>query len=131
MSLFYRVSADVIVVVHFVFVLFVIFGQLAILVGILRKWPWVRGMTFRVVHLTAILFVVAEALCGVTCPLTTWEQDLRTLSGGATYQGDFIPNLVHNWLFYDADSSVFTVCYVAFGGLVLLTFIFAPPRRRK
>jgi hypothetical protein len=39
---------------------------------------------------------------GITCPLTTWEQDFRLKSGQQTYQGDFIANWVHDVLFFEA-----------------------------
>jgi hypothetical protein len=131
MPLFYRILADAVVVLHATYVWFVILGQLAIVIGMVLRWKWIRNMTFRVTHLAAILIVVLEAWWGFTCPLTTWERHLRELSGEATYQGDFIANWVHNTLFYTAPSWVFTVCYSGFGALVLLSFILAPPRRKK
>jgi len=127
----YRLAADIVVVVHFAFVAFVLFGQLAIVLGVMLRWGWVRNMTFRIVHLLSILVVVAEAVAGMTCPLTTWEHDLRALAGQATYAGDFIPNLVHDMLFYDAEGWIFTASYIAFGLLVVGTFIVAPPRRAR
>jgi len=131
MALAYRILADIVVVVHAGYVGFVLFGQLAILIGILARWSWVRNFTFRIVHLAAIGFVVLEAWWGVTCPLTTWEQQLREAAGEKSYTGDFIAAWVHDLLFYEAEPWVFTLCYSLFGGLVLLTFFIAPPRRKK
>jgi polyferredoxin len=79
-------------------------------------------------HLLAILIVATEAICGITCPLTTWEQHLRELAGDTAYQGDFIADWTHRLLFYEFPSWVFTLAYVLFGLLVLATFAFAPPR---
>jgi hypothetical protein len=126
--LFYRLLADVVVIVHAAYVLFVIFGLVAVLVGYLRRWEWVRNRTFRLVHLAMILLVVAEAWCGVVCPLTVWEQRLRALAGQTTYQGDFFPNLVHELLFYDAPTWVFTILYTLFGAAVAATLALVPPR---
>ncbi len=131
MPLFYRVLADLIVVVHFAYMAFVIFGQLAILVGVLADWEWVRNLKFRVIHLLAILIVVFESVLGITCPLTTWEQQLHELAGEKSYTGDFIANWVHDALFYDAETWVFTTCYTIFGLIVLLTLVLAPPRRKS
>lgn len=128
MELVYRIAADVIVVVHFAYVAFVVLGLAAILIGVVRKWRWTRNVVFRSVHLLAILVVVAEAYGGITCPLTTWEQSLRSLSGSVSYQGDFVATWVHNTLFYEAEPWVFTLCYSIFALLVLATFILAPPR---
>ncbi len=128
MALFYTICADLIVTVHFGFVAFVLVGQLLILLGIVRKWGWIRNFTFRTLHLTAIVIVVAEALGGLMCPLTTWEQQLRTAAGATTYTGDFIPRLLHDLMFFNAEPWVFTLSYCIFGVLVLATFILAPPR---
>ena len=131
MQLFYRLAADGVVILHCVYVSFVIFGQIAILAGWALHWKWTRNITFRVLHLLAIAFVVGEALCGIPCPLTTWEQSLRNLAGDRSYQGDFLANWVHEILFYEGEPWVFTVCYSLFGLLVLLTFLFYPPRRQR
>lgn len=130
MSLVYRLLADLTVIVHFAYVAFVIFGQLFIMLGWLLGWKWVRNPWFRSLHLLAITVVVLEAWAGITCPLTTWEHQLRELAGQSSYQGAFIANWVHDALFIDAPPWFFTAMYSAFGALVALTFIVAPPRYR-
>ncbi len=129
--MFYRLAADVTVLVHMAYVLFVIFGFLLTLIGCLMGWQWIRNPWFRGIHLAMILIVVAEAWLGITCPLTTWEHQLREQAGGQSYQGAFVANLVHDWLFFDAPPWVFTVIYSLFGGGVLLTFLVAPPRWKR
>ena len=131
MTLVYRLLADFIVVVHAGFVLFVVVGLLLTLIGVCRGWEWVRSPLFRYIHLAMILIVVAESWVGITCPLTTWEQQLRAWSGGETYRGDFIANIVHELLFFEADPWVFTLAYTLFGAAVAATFFLAPPRRRS
>ncbi len=128
MQLVYRITADAIVITHFAYVAFVVVGLLLILVGVLRGWSWVRGFTFRLLHLAAIGLVVAESLFGVTCPLTTWERNLRELAGQASYQEAFLARWVHAVLFYQTEPRVFTVAYVLFGLAVLATFVLAPPQ---
>lgn len=129
--MFYRVAADAVVVVHMAYVLFVIVGFLLTLAGCLLRWRWIRNPRFRGVHMAMILIVVFEAWLGIVCPLTTWEQQLRELAGDETYQGAFLANLVHDWLFYEAPPWVFTLIYTAFGLGVVLTFVVAPPRWRQ
>ena len=70
--------ADAVLVVHVLFVLFVVGGFVLILAGA-GRWSWIRDRTFRVSHVAAIVFVAAEALLGVTCPLTRWEDTLRAI----------------------------------------------------
>ncbi|QDU38238.1 hypothetical protein Mal4_25630 [Maioricimonas rarisocia] len=128
MQLLYRIAADLVVTLHALYVLVVVFGFIAIVAGIFAGWRWIRNPWFRYVHLAMILLVVAEVWCGITCPLTVWERQLRALGGETTYHGAFLANLVHEWLFYEAPEWVFNTIYTTFGLLVLLTFILAPPR---
>ena len=125
----YRLLADAIVVVHFAFVAFVVLGMLAILVGLWRRWRWVRNFPFRIAHCLAIAFVALESLVGVICPLTTWENQLRELGGGTGQPGSFIGRWVHRLIFLDLPPWVFTACYCLFAAAVLATLILAPPRR--
>ena len=124
----YRFLADVVVVLHFGYVAFVVLGLAAILVGIALGWRWVRNFWFRMVHFLMIAVVVAESLCGVLCPLTEWEDRLRALGGEANEPGSFIGRWVGELLFVDASPGVLSACYCAFGLAVLLALIFAPPR---
>jgi hypothetical protein len=78
-----------------------------------------------------ILVVVLEAWVGFTCPLTTWERQLRSAAGQETYQGDFIANWAHDLMFFQAEPWVFTLCYSIFGTLVLATLFCVPPRWRN
>lgn len=128
MQLFYRIAADGIVILHMGYVLVVIMGLPATWIGIVCRAPWARNFWWRCGHLSMILIVVIEALAGITCPLTTWEFQLRELAQDQTYRGAFIANLVHDWLFVDIQPWVLTVCYSLFGSLVLASFIMAPPR---
>jgi hypothetical protein len=118
--------ADVILVVHFGFVAFVVLGLATIWLGAAMRWKWVRGFWFRVAHLVAIVFVAAEALAGVMCPLTIWEDALRGRAG----ESGFIERWIHAVLFYDLPPWIFTLSYVLFALVVAATFIAIPPRRR-
>ena len=121
-----QLAADAVLFVHFAFILFVIGGLAAIWLGAALGWAWVRGMRFRLAHLAAIAFVAAEALLGVMCPLTVWEDALR---GRASDIG-LIARWVRSVMFYELPAWVFTTAYVAFAVVVALTFWLVPPRRR-
>lgn len=127
----YGLLADAIVAIHVAYVAYVLFGQLAILAGLALRRAWVYNFWFRVTHLVAIAIVAAEAVLGIPCPLTVWEQDLRGLAGQATTGETFVGRLLHNMLFYDWPSWVFTTVYIAFASVVLATFVLAPPRRPR
>jgi polyferredoxin len=118
--------ADAILVLHAAFVMFVVGGLAATWAGIVLGRAFARNPWFRGLHLAAIAVVVAEALFGYMCPLTTWEDTLR----GTTSDKGFIERWVHAWLFWDWPAWVFTAIYVAFGALVAWTWAKYPPSRR-
>ncbi len=120
--------ADIILAIHFAFVAFVVFGLLLILLGLIRKWQWVRNFWFRAAHLGCILFVIGESWAGFICPLTLWEAQLRYDGGGGQYPDGFIAYWMHRTLYYQAEPWVFTLAYSLFGLLVVITFIAGPPR---
>jgi polyferredoxin len=128
MERFYRLAADFVVVIHLVYVMVVVLGLLATWAGVLLKKTWARNFWWRIIHLSMILIVVGEAWAGMTCPLTTWENDLRELAGQQTYHDDFIARHVHDLLFYRAPKWVFTALYSGFGLLVVGSFLVAPPK---
>jgi len=113
-------------------VLFNIVSLPAIWVGYFLHWRFVRNFCFRSVHLLLIAYVAVQALTGQTCPLTTWENDLRVKAGTDTqYAGSFVAHWVQRVLFYEADERVFSVAYSVFFGLVLLTLFLVKPNRPR
>ncbi len=120
--------ADLILVIHALFVAFVMLGLIAILLGGYRRWGWIRNWWFRAIHLLAIGFVIAESWLGWLCPLTEWENRLRMATGGVAYADSFIQHWLHAMLFYDFAPWVFTVAYTAFGILVLIAWLLVPPK---
>ena len=127
-SVYYRIAADLVLVFHTSFVVFVIFGLVFILVGAVRRWHWVRNPWFRLGHLLAIGVVVAQAWLEILCPLTNLEMTLRSRAGDAVYGGSFIAHWMETLLYYDAPLWVFTLCYAVFGLLVVVSWIFIRPR---
>jgi hypothetical protein len=123
----YRALADGVLVVHALFVAFVVLGQLLIVVGLWRGWAWVRNFRFRVAHLAAIGVVVLQAWLGILCPLTILENALRRRAGDVGYAGSFIQHWLHRLIFYDAATWVFTAVYTAFAALVVATWYFGRP----
>jgi hypothetical protein len=128
MNMGYRLLADIVVVIHGVWVAVVILGLLAILIGRIFQWRWVRNFWFRAVHFAMIAIVAAEALLGITCPLTVLEDDLRRSAGDSIRSGSFIGRWVHDLLFYELPPWVFTVIYCVFAAIVLATFVLVPPK---
>ncbi len=124
------IFADTILILHALFVCFVVFGLLAIYVGYFFKCRWVKHRRFRIIHLIAIGIVVVQSWVGVICPLTTWEMLLREKAGAAVYSGSFIQHWLHKLLFWQASEWVFIVLYTSFAGLVLLSWYWIRPNSR-
>ena len=127
MTAVYRFCADLVMLIHFGFMLFVVGALVLILVGGWQGWSWVRVRRFRRLHLGAIAFVVVQAWLGQTCPLTLLEMALRARAGEATYPGSFIAHWIESLLYYQAPPIVFTLAYTAFGLLVLISWRWVRP----
>jgi hypothetical protein len=125
----YDTLADVLVAVHVAYVSFVVLGQLAIVLGAWRHWAWVRNPWFRLGHLTAIVIVALEAVFGIACPLTVWEDRFRQRAGQQVTEGSFIGRWLHHLIFYNFPPWVFTAVYVGFALLVLVSLWWVPLRQ--
>lgn len=77
-------GAELVLLAHFAFVLFAVFGGLLALVN--RRWLWV--------HAPAVIWASVVNLASWTCPLTPIEQDFRRAAGQAGYTGGFIEHYI-------------------------------------
>jgi hypothetical protein len=80
----YSQCADLVLMVHFGFVLFVILGSLLVL-----RWPKLTGW-----HLAAVSWGALTEFTGWICPLTPLEVALRQRGGQAGYEGGFIEHYI-------------------------------------
>lgn len=76
--------AELVVVLHFCFVLFVLFGGVLAL-----RWPRVLWM-----HLPAAAWGALISFAGWVCPLTPLEKWLRRQGGAAGYEGGFVEHYI-------------------------------------
>ena len=115
--------ADLILILHFAFVLFIVGGMVLTWIGAAAGWRWVRNFWFRTAHLAAIAFVAMESLAGFWCPLTVWEDALRGTRGDLS----FIARWVRAMLFWNFPEWVFTGAYCAFALTVIATWWWIRP----
>ena len=80
----YRFLADVVVGLHFVFVLFVVLGGLLAL-----RWPKTAYL-----HIPIAIYGAAIEFVGWICPLTPLENWLRRRAGESGYSGGFIEHYI-------------------------------------
>jgi hypothetical protein len=85
----YRLGADLVLIVHLGFVLFVVLGGLLV-----WRWTWLIW-----VHLAAVFWGALIEFAGFVCPLTPLEGDLRELGGKARYEGDFVGHYITEFLY--------------------------------
>jgi hypothetical protein len=87
--LIYRALADLVLSLHFAFVLFVVLGGLLVL-----RWPWLAFL-----HMPAAIWGILIEYSGWICPLTPLENSLRRLGGQAGYRGGFIQHYIQPVLY--------------------------------
>lgn len=126
-----RLLADAILALHVGIVAFVVLGTLAIVVGGWRRWPWVRHRGFRIAHLALMVFIALQSWAGRLCPLTVWEQALRTRAGQSGYAGSFIEHWLSRAIFFEAPWWSFVAAYTVFAALVVACWWWVPPRPRR
>jgi hypothetical protein len=80
----YRLGADLVLLAHFLFAAFAVFGGLLSLRD--PAWAWV--------HVPVVLWSAIVNLMGWTCPLTPLEQKLRIRAGQTGYSGGFIQHYI-------------------------------------
>lgn len=84
MPMVYLLLADLVVLVHFAFVLFVIAGAFLLL----------RSRWWAVLHAPAFVWGALIEFRGWICPLTPLENALRARAGQAGYAGGFIEHYI-------------------------------------
>jgi Protein of Unknown function (DUF2784) len=122
------ILADLVAVFHAAYIVLVVAGFAAILVGSAAGWRWVRNTYFRIMHLAMILSVCLEVIVDITCRLTRLESALRLQAGRTAYGRDFVGYWFDRIIFHDAPPWVFVAAYLTFGAVVILTFWLVPVR---
>ena len=129
--MWYGIAADLMVIIHVLYVAYIVGGVALILIGLKRKWNWIRNPWFRLTHLLAILIVMYEMIVKANCPLTTWEMQLRSVAGQPVDHSTFMDRLLSFILFADAPGWLINSLYFGFGFAIVTLFVFAPPYWKK
>jgi len=82
--MWYRLAADLVLIAHFAFVSFVLFGG-----SLALRWPRVAWA-----HVPIAVYGAVIELVGFVCPLTPLENALRQRGGEAGYSGGFIDHYI-------------------------------------
>ena len=84
LDMWYRTAADLVLLTHFAFVLFVILGGVLVI-----RWPRLGW-----VHVPVAIYGAVIEFLGFVCPLTPLEIWLRHRGGEAGYRGGFIEHYI-------------------------------------
>ena len=113
---------SLVLLLHAVFVLFALFGALAML-----AWRWAP-----VLHLPALAWGVWVELTGGICPLTPLENSLRRAAGEAGYEGGFLDHSLVSTLYPAALSPrLQTLLGVGLAAINLLLYAWVIRRMRQ
>ncbi|MDC0228170.1 DUF2784 family protein [Alphaproteobacteria bacterium] len=108
--------ADIVLMSHFAIVIFITFGIFLIPIGYKSNWLWVKNFKLRICHCGMMLFITLEALLGITCPLTSIENNLR----GVDKTTSFISYWINQIIYWDLPSKFFIILYCA---VLIWTFL--------
>jgi len=109
----YRLLADLVVVVHLLFIVFVAVGSLLA----------VRSPRLVFVHVPVVLWAAAIVTIGFTCPLTPLEKAFRERAGTTSYDGGFIDHYLDGVVYpgrYTTVARLLVAVAILVGYLVLL-----------
>lgn len=80
----YRLGADSVLLAHFLFAAFAVFGGVTVFFNL--AWAWV--------HIPVVLWSSVVNLMSWTCPLTPLENALRIRAGQSGHSGDFVQHYI-------------------------------------
>ena len=116
--------ATIILIIHISIILFNLFGVVAIPLGALRRWRFVREPIWRYLHLLSLAIVAIQAALGRACFLTIWED---ALSSGSQHQ-PLIARTIDALIYWPIPIWVFAAGYIAIFAYTLALLWLVPPR---
>ena len=115
--------ADIVLLLHFSIVIFITFGFFLIPIGYKSNWLWVKNFKLRICHFGMMVFITLETLLGITCPLTSIENNLR----GINKSTSFISYWINQIIYWNLPSQFFIILYCAVLIWTFLLWKFFPP----
>ena len=127
----YRLLADSIVIIHFAWILFMLWGFMLTLRGFLYKEFFERWI-LRTFHLFGIAYVSILAIMGEYCPLTIWENTLRQkYDPSLTYPGSFMIHYVEKFVYPEVNPLIIQIPTTFIAIFTVAVFIIKPPEKIK
>ena len=103
-KMIYKILADSMVLIHFLWIVFLFFGAI---------WG-IKNKAVKIFHISGLVFAFVIQIFGWYCPLTYLEVWLRSKQGSAlTYTGSFIIHYVEEIVYIELSHNL----------ILILTFI--------
>ena len=116
--------ADIILILHFLVVIFITVGFVLIPIGYHYDWSWIKNFKLRLFHFCLMFLVTFETVVGITCPLTSIENYLRGINNNKSFISFWIEKIIY----WDFPTSFFMFLYFVFLGWTLLMWKIYPPK---
>jgi hypothetical protein len=117
----YRILAELVLVIHFCFVLFVVLGGLLVL-----RWPLALWL-----HLPAVVWGILVQCFFWACPLTPLENWFRQLGGESGYRGGFIEHYISALLYANVSREFQVALGLLLIGMNVFIYALVFIRRRR
>lgn len=96
-SMPFKILADIVVLIHFLWIVFLIFGAP---IGLKSK-------PFRFLHISGLIFAIFLQIMGWYCPLTYLEVWLRSMHDpSTTYPGSFITHYIERLVYIELPQNL-------------------------
>jgi hypothetical protein len=117
----HRILAELVLVIHFCFVLFVVFGGLLVL-----RWPSVLWL-----HLPAFIWGILVQCFFWACPFTPLENWFRRMGGESGYTGGFVEHYISAILYANVSRKFQAMLGLLLIGVNVLVYSVVFIRRRR
>jgi len=119
-NMFYRIAADGVLLIHFLWIAFVVLGFPLFLYMNLPRW--------RIAHLLALVIMIIMQLTRTICPLTYLEAYLKSKgTSGHVYPGQFMIESIEKLIYVENLTLEKITCLtMIFFVVVLLSFWLKP-----
>jgi len=120
----FAVAADMVVVIHFIWILFIIGG--------FPFFLYLNSTAGRILHLIALIITIGMQITHTICPLTYLEAFLKSKGHEhSVYPGSFLIEKLESLIYVeDVTLGIISLLTVAFLFIVLLSFRFRPLRKK-
>jgi hypothetical protein len=140
--MFYKILADLVVLIHFAWILFMLWGFILTVCGSVSifvlpaakdRWAaFLDRWIFRIIHLGGIIYVAILTVLGKYCPLTILENELRKrYDTELTYPGSFVVHYIEKIVYPEANFLLFAIPTIIIAVFTILMFMIRPPAKIK